>query len=93
MQREKGTCCNEYKIVFMDINMPVMSGIRASNIIKTKIKLGELKTIPIIGLSAETMNEEEIENLFNQSGFVEYLMKPISKEKFMDSLVRHNALF
>jgi CheY-like chemotaxis protein len=65
--REK-SCCEGYSIVIMDCNMPVMDGfqvicnfiskVKATRKLKTLMKEGELKPIPIIGHSAFTAKSQ-----------------------------------
>ncbi len=46
-------CCN-YKCILMDLNMPVMDGFEATEIINEKIKGGEFAPIDIIGVTANS---------------------------------------
>ena len=67
---------NDYDIIFMDINMPVMDGYVAS------IKIRENSNydhIPIIALSALT-SSDEVSRMFT-SGMNGYMAKPLQKEK------------
>jgi two-component system, cell cycle response regulator DivK len=59
-------------LVFMDIQMPVMSGIDATRILKAN---AETKNIPIIALTSFAMKEDEAK--IRACGCDEYLTKPI----------------
>ncbi len=50
----------EYSAIFMDINMPVMTGTEAAKILKEMMLKGELKEAPIIAISGD--DREYIEN-------------------------------
>lgn len=39
-------------MIFMDFEMPIMGGIEATKILKEKMRLKEIPSIPIIGLTA-----------------------------------------
>ena len=49
---------NNYNIVFMDLKMPVMDGFTATKIIREKEKKELITPIPIIAMTAYTMNDE-----------------------------------
>lgn len=61
-------------LILMDIKMPEMSGIEAMKEIR---KFN--KKIPIIAQSAFFMNGNE--DLINENGFTDYIMKPIKKDQ------------
>ena len=66
----------EFDIIFMDINMPVMDGYNAATKIRAKQKFNSL---PIIALSALT-SASEVNRMF-ECGMNGYLSKPLRKEK------------
>lgn len=61
-------------LILMDIKMPEMTGIEAMKEIRTFNK-----TIPIIAQSAFYMDGNE--DLINENGFNDYIMKPIKKDQ------------
>lgn len=61
---------NRYDVVFMDINMPVMDGIQAANIIR-KIN----QNLPIVALTANVMKGDA--EKFAAAGMNDYLAKPL----------------
>ena len=66
----------EFDIIFMDINMPVMDGYSATTKIRAKQKFNSL---PIIAISALT-SSSEVNKMF-ECGMNGYLSKPLRKEK------------
>jgi two-component system sensor histidine kinase EvgS len=73
---------NRYDLILMDIQMPVMSGIEATKIIK---KLN--KDIPIVALTANAM-KEDIQKT-KQAGMSEHLNKPIEVDKLYFTLLKY----
>lgn len=66
---------NQYDLVFMDIEMPVMGGLDATN--RINLELGD-KAPPIVALTAHAM-EGDRERFLN-AGMSDYLTKPINVE-------------
>jgi len=62
---------NDYDLILMDINMPVMNGYDATVIIREKLKLD----IPIIALTANALEGDE--EKFLNIGMNDYLAKPL----------------
>lgn len=75
---------NNYHIVLMDIHMPGISGIEATQ------KIREFnKDIPIIALTAVTIDENLDD--FYRAGFNEIIPKPFKTEEFFEKI--HRTLF
>ena len=73
---------NDYDAILMDINMPVMNGIEASE------RIREFNTvIPIIALTA-TDYEKEKENNLTQHGINHFVVKPYRNEDLLDILLK-----
>tara|TARA_Y100000768_G_C23991129_1_gene693234 strand:- start:3418 stop:5508 length:2091 start_codon:yes stop_codon:yes gene_type:complete len=72
----------EFDIIFMDIQMPVMDGLQATQLIKEK-KLCDF----IIGLSANAFNEDKQKAL--TVGMDDYLAKPLKSEDLQISLTSY----
>jgi len=70
-------------IILMDMQMPVMDGYTAMNIIRSD---KELKNIPIIALTASGMKKEKdkLGNIAN-----DYLLKPMFKYELLELLVKY----
>lgn len=68
-------------VILMDINLPVMSGIRALEILREDPGTAH---IPVIALSANAMKRDISKGL--QAGFFRYLTKPLQIDEFMDAI-------
>ena len=67
--------------IFMDINMPVMDGYRASELIRSDSRFDEVAIVSLTAL----VSEHEIEKMFD-SGMNGYLPKPVRIEKLYSAL-------
>jgi len=74
-----------YNIVFMDINMPVMDGVEASRIIRSKDS-----NVMIIAISAAEDAEKRVEILDN--GAEDYISKPVDADIFSSRLKNYITL-
>jgi len=92
MDKSQSDCCTSYKIVWMDLNMPVMSGIEATRIIRKKIRKREIPGTIIIALSAKELDLEEDVNFCKSNGFDSYLSKPVSKKDLKRELEKYNII-
>ncbi|SME95363.1 PAS domain-containing hybrid sensor histidine kinase/response regulator [Desulfovibrio gilichinskyi] len=72
---------DNFDLVFMDIQMPVMDGIAATKAIREYEKENSLATTPIVALTANAF-EEDREHCFN-AGCTGFLAKPIKKKKLL----------
>lgn len=70
-----------YKIIFMDNEMPVMSGCEAGMLIKTKIFKEGFKDVKIICISGD--------NIETQMGIDKSYIKPITLENIFDCLKKY----
>jgi len=72
---------NEYDMILMDCEMPVMNGFNATRQIRIlEKKLDRSNRTPIIALSARAL-EEDKKNCF-EAGMDDYIKKPVSLGKF-----------
>lgn len=71
-----------YDLVLMDVHMPVMDGLQATQIIRT---LAGCETLPIIGMTAAAFNEDRAAAL--DIGMNAYLSKPIDTTLLERTLV------
>jgi len=76
-----------FKIVLMDIQMPVMNGFDATAKIRAIEKSQNLVPSLIIALSANTL-KEDVEKCF-LVGMNEYISKPFSPEKLIEVIQKH----
>jgi len=80
---EKLRVNSSYNIVFMDLQMPVMNGIEATEIIRNDIS----KEIPIIALTAAVMQEERERVL--AAGMNNFIEKPIKVDRLKEVLQQY----
>ncbi len=72
---------NEYDIILMDIQMPIMNGYEAS------IKIREFNpTIPIVALSASVLME--VKDLIYKSGMNGFILKPFDPENLFETIYK-----
>ncbi|MEA3522228.1 MAG: response regulator [Campylobacterota bacterium] len=71
-----------YELILMDIQMPIMDGYRATQLIREYNE-----TIPIVALSANAMKDDLIAS--ENAGMNEHLTKPIKVEKLYKVLLRY----
>ncbi|KFY31354.1 hypothetical protein V493_01184 [Pseudogymnoascus sp. VKM F-4281 (FW-2241)] len=70
-----------YKLILMDINMPVMDGITATEMIR-----GMGLDVPIIAMTANALKGDE--ELYLASGMNDYVAKPVNRRILLQALVR-----
>lgn len=75
-----------YQMIFMDIRMPKMDGLKACTLIRESRK-EDARTIPMIAMSANAFDEDKEEALL--AGMNEYLVKPIDIRKLCEVLDRY----
>jgi PAS domain S-box-containing protein len=68
----------EFDLVLMDVQMPIVDGLEATKYIRDELKM----TTPIIGLSANAMREEV--EICKQAGMNDYLVKPYSERVLVE---------
>ncbi len=78
---EKATA-NEYDVILMDVQMPVMDGFTAAGMLRDR----GLK-IPVIALTANAMKGFEAECL--EAGYSGYMSKPINIDQLMELMAKH----
>ncbi len=72
------------ELIFMDIQLPVLDGIKATKILRKKQQFAK---IPIIALTAFAMKGDR--ERFIDAGCTDYLSKPISFDKLENILLRY----
>lgn len=80
---------NVYDVVLMDIHMPEMGGLEATQIIRSKPE-AYFKQLPIIALTASMLNSQmgEISN----AGMDDYMLKPFEPKTLFDKLSKYQKL-
>lgn len=74
-----------YDIILMDVQMPIMDGLEATDAIRNSKKL-DSKKIKIIALSANVM-KNDIDNTL-KNGMNDYIVKPIVPEKLFNTIAK-----
>ncbi len=72
---------NDYDIILMDINMPVMDGMECTRQIRA-LKDESKSTIPIVAITGNAMNYTLEE--FKENGINEYLQKPLNFDDLVE---------
>lgn len=75
---------NNYDLVILDIQMPVMDGVQALKKIRSSNQ--KHKKTPIVAFSAFASKTDE--KKYMSEGFDDYLTKPLSKKSFVDCVSR-----
>ena len=75
---------NKYDLILMDENMPNMSGLEATKIIRT---MECCKDIPIIAVTANALTGDK--EIFLTGGMSDYLSKPVNADKLSAVLSRY----
>jgi CheY-like chemotaxis protein len=76
----------EYDLVLMDIQMPVMGGVEATQEILRYEKENGLPHVPIIAITANALHGDR--ERFLKAGLDEYLSKPIDRKKLLEIMIR-----
>ena len=72
-----------YRLILMDIQMPVMGGYEATRIIRN-LEDKELSSVPILAMTANAFEEDRQEAL--RCGMNGHIAKPIDIDKLFDTL-------
>jgi signal transduction histidine kinase/CheY-like chemotaxis protein len=78
---------NEYDLIFMDIQMPVMGGVEATAKILSYERMYHKKHIPIIALTANALSSDKIQ--YTSAGMSGYLSKPIDLDDLQSLLIEY----
>ncbi len=76
---------NNFDLILMDIQMPVMDGITATKHIRQELK----SNIPIIALTANAMKGDE--ETYLEAGMNSYLSKPFEPEKLKSQIIQYTS--
>ncbi|CAD8133708.1 unnamed protein product [Paramecium octaurelia] len=76
--------CTGYRFILMDCQMPILDGWMTTKRLRFMMQNGQIPTIPIIGLTAFTSNED-VEKC-KEAGMLNILHKPLDLSKFQQIL-------
>ena len=79
----------DYDVVLMDIHMPEMGGLEATEIIRSKSE-PYFQQLPIIALTASMLTSEV--NEINRAGMNDYILKPFDPKGLYDKLARYQKV-
>lgn len=84
----EGCCvkCKNYKIIFMDVEMPNMNGFEVTSVLRRKMVEGEISFIPIIGVTGHNPNENRVQCLV--SGMMDLVAKPVTHAIIKELLLK-----
>lgn len=86
--KERRFCnkCKFYKLILMDVDMPIKNGIEATEEILLLLKKLEI-SVNIVGLSA--FDQKEIVNRSMEAGMVEFITKPMKHSKLKEIISKY----
>lgn len=76
----------DFDVILMDVQMPVLNGVEATKTIRQSASLGEKKNIPIVALTAYAMTGDR--EKFLEADMNDYLSKPVKMEDLAKVLER-----
>jgi len=75
-----------YDVVLMDVHMPIMGGLEATQIIRAKPE-AYFQQLPIVALTASMLSNEV--NEMTKSGMNDFILKPFEPKTLYDKLIRY----
>jgi PAS domain S-box-containing protein len=76
----------DYDLILMDVQMPVMDGVEATKAIRDASNLGAKSSIPIIAMTAYAMSGDK--EKFLAAGMDDYIAKPVDKQALVELIER-----
>lgn len=78
-------CLKEkFDLIFMDMQMPVMDGVTATEKIREKYKASEL---PIVAMTANAFDDDKMKCF--EAGMTDFISKPVKIDKLRDVLIKY----
>jgi two-component system, sensor histidine kinase len=71
----------EFDLILMDVQMPIMDGVETTKIIRESTSLGEKSKIPIVAMTAYAMAGDK--EKFLAAGMNDYISKPVDNESLL----------
>lgn len=75
---------NNYDLVLMDIQMPVMDGIAATRYIRNRLQDEQKKNLPIVAMTANVL-QEDVQKYFEE-GMNAYISKPFQPDELLQKM-------
>jgi CheY-like chemotaxis protein len=75
-----------FNIILMDVQMPVMDGVTATRAIRTSPEFKDKACIPIIAMTTYAMTGDK--EKFLEAGMNDYIAKPVEMEALKDVIAR-----
>ncbi len=75
---------NDYDVVLMDLNMPIMDGLHATKLIRAMG--GKFASLPIIAVTANALSDSRDECF--DAGMNEFVSKPVDKRVLLDTITK-----
>jgi len=79
---------NEYNLILMDVQMPIMDGYEATRLIRSS-ENGNGRHIPIIALTANAIKGDR--EICIQAGMDDYLTKPVRESELLNLIKRYGS--
>jgi len=76
----------DFDLVLMDVQLPVMDGVKATAVIRSDSSLGEKSRIPIVAMTAYAMSGDR--EKFLAAGMDDYIAKPVGQSELLAVLGR-----
>ncbi|WP_051294964.1 response regulator [Maridesulfovibrio bastinii] len=80
---------DKFDLVLMDIQMPEMDGVSATNIIRNSPRFQSVSHIPIIALTAYVMSGDK--EKFVNAGMDDYISKPVDYETLINKVSKYSS--
>ncbi|XPV76885.1 MAG: response regulator [Desulfovibrio sp.] len=78
---------NDYDIVFMDLEMPIMDGYDATRMIREHEMAKGMHPVPVVVVTAHATTAHESSSL--EAGCSDFIVKPISKKDVLGAIEKH----
>jgi PAS domain S-box-containing protein len=77
---------DDFGLILMDVQLPVMNGVEATEAIRSSVSLGAKANIPIIAMTAYAMNGDK--EKFLAAGMNDYIAKPLDMAELQKVMQR-----
>ena len=78
-------CCGGYRLILMDLNMPIMDGIQATRSIFHEHEEGHISRQPTV-LACTAFASEQERNLCTEVGMASVVPKPVSLDSIREAI-------